>query len=61
MKVQDGFAKKPIHKIMSSCDKEFLHNVAKASGTNSLKMMMDGIDGVKLRLDEGIYIFFLNF
>jgi len=60
MKVQDGFAKKPIHKIMSSCDKEFLHNVAKASGTNSLKMMMDGIDGVKLRLDEGIYIYIYN-
>lgn len=57
MKVQDGFAKKPVHKIMSSCDKEFLHSVAKASGNNSLKMMMDGIDGVKLRLDEGLAMY----
>jgi hypothetical protein len=57
MKVVHGFAHKPIHKILTSCDKDFIYRVAQDAGENMLTLMSHSVETLKMRLDEGLSIY----
>lgn len=51
--VEDGFAKKKNYRILSSSDREYIHEVTKdLGGTNAAKMIKSGLKGAKLRLGK---------
>eukprot|EP01034_Spumella_vulgaris_P028670 gene28670-35569_t len=56
--VMDGFARKEMYRIMSSCDKDYIDEVAKdiGGGSNSTNMISSSLQGTKLRLDEGLAV-----
>lgn len=57
MKVIHGFAHKPIHKILTSCDKDFIYRVAQDAGENMIQLMSLSVETLKMRLDEALSIY----
>lgn len=53
MRVVDGFARKDIHRTLTSCDREYIDAVAKDSGDRTV-MSSYGVQSFKLRLDESV-------
>ena len=51
--VIDGFAKKEIHRVVSSCDRDYINELASQTG-DCVAMTSFGISGAKVRLDEAL-------
>ncbi len=55
--VIDGFARKAMYRILSACDREYIEEVAEEiGGSNTMTMISSALQGVKLRLEEGLAI-----
>ena len=51
--VTDGFARKPRYRIMSSCDREYINEIAEEmSGAVAAEMIESSLNGTKLRLGK---------
>lgn len=48
--VSDGFTRKKIIRVMSSCDREYLNDVAAGAGVDSVAMISNGLQSSMLRL-----------
>ncbi len=49
----DGFAKKEIHRVVSSCDRDYINELASQTG-DCIAMTSFGVSGAKVRLDEAL-------
>jgi hypothetical protein len=51
--IMDGFAKKEIHRVVSSCDRDYINELASQTG-DCIAMTSFGVSGAKVRLDEAL-------
>ena len=58
VKVEDGFNVKAIHRTLSSCDRDYINDVANETGDALVTMTSNGIEGFKVRLDEALNLYF---
>jgi len=55
--IADGFQVKEIHRTLSSVDRDYINDVAKDTGDAMVTMTTNGVEGFKVRLDEGLNLY----
>ena len=58
VRVVDGFAAKPIYRTLSTCDRDYINEVANGAGDAMVTMTSQGVEGFKVRLDEALNLYF---
>lgn len=53
LSVVDAFARKPIFRVISSCDRDYINEVAEQTG-ETIQMTSFGVKSYKIRLDEAL-------
>ena len=48
--VFDGFARKPLFRIMTECDHHYIAEAVEGTGSNSVDMMVATLEMVKIRI-----------